>query len=1119
MAGIAGIQTVHAATLTSASDTLSTIEDGASANHTLLFTTSSGVAEGDTVVLTFDGDFVLTSVTEDDIDISDDGVDLTTASDCTGSEEAGVGISSNIVTITICAGDGGAIAATSAVEIQVGSNATSSGTGANQITNPSAASTYYVTINGTFSDSGSLAVVISDGITQTVTTTVPSTGGGRDRDLGGGGDMTAPNICCVVISGISDTSATVSWGTDEGANSNVDYGLTTSYEIGTESEALSYVFSHSISLSGLTPGTTYHVRVRSSDNSGNQDSDSDYTFTTSDSTAPVITNVEVIDITDSGARITWSTDEASTSVVMYGLDDSYGTTLSDGALTTSHSVIVPGLDFGTSYHFVVSSVDAFSNSASSADDSFTTLANPAPGNISSLSVVASDSSLLFTWENPADADLAGVQVFCDGTSFPSTPGEGALVQDSLSETFSYPGLTNGTTYYCTFFTYDTVSQFSSGSMKSGTPVAVVIPDLDDDDADDGDSEVDDGDDGIDDGDDGDGGSSDEDVSISICGDDFCALDESALSCAVDCAVEEEIEEEIIDEDSGSDTEVEIELIVEFFSGNGNINLPIKADWSVDINAEERVYVRLPVDSIEEPIKQVVLNVGDQSYFLSPSYSEDAIISFDAVITSPSFSSLYDLNVSVSYEDGGEGIVSYVLNVIEAGMVYEFIDDELIPLEGVLVTVLLKDGGKEVVWDGSPFGEFNPFRTAEEGSFILNVPNGEYVLRLEKDGFHTKNISLSVNNTLIFASIEMVRIPVLIEEESVIAGIASTLGVEQIVDIANKVTEQIAATLEIVRGVPGVEETATIAVPVIATSAAASAVILAISFDLLPFLQYTFTAPFLFFWKRKRKGFGVVYNAMTKMPVDLAIIRLYRASDNRLVKTGVTDKGGRYFFLVDAGEYLIKVIKPQFLFPSAYLSGEKQDGEYLDVYHGEKLEVKDKSVVITANIPVDPEGMTQAMKPAKVRRLHLLRVSQNMIALSGAILSVMVLIVSPSIFAGAVVIGQVVVFLLIRRLAIPKKPKNWGIVYDKATGRPIVNAIIRIFEPKYQKILETTVTDSKGRYTALLGANTYFSTVEKKGYQTQEIKPIDFSNKKEPTELSIDVALETDEEVAKQKAQN
>ena len=94
-----------------------------------------------------------------------------------------------------------------------------------------------------------------------------------------------------------------------------------------------------------------------------------------DSTAPTISARTATSITNSSARITWTTNEAATSQVDYGLTTSYGsTTTLDLALVTSHSVVLTGLAPSTIYNFRVRSRDAAGNESVSANSTFTTAA-------------------------------------------------------------------------------------------------------------------------------------------------------------------------------------------------------------------------------------------------------------------------------------------------------------------------------------------------------------------------------------------------------------------------------------------------------------------------------------------------------------------------------------------------------------------------------------------------------------------------------------------------------------------------------------------------------------------------------------------------------------------------
>jgi hypothetical protein len=78
---------------------------------------------------------------------------------------------------------------------------------------------------------------------------------------------------------LGGTSATVTWSTNQPANSSVAYGLTPSYEAGTESDA-SLVTEHSITLNNLTPDTLYHFQVSSTDAYSYTATSGDSTFST-----------------------------------------------------------------------------------------------------------------------------------------------------------------------------------------------------------------------------------------------------------------------------------------------------------------------------------------------------------------------------------------------------------------------------------------------------------------------------------------------------------------------------------------------------------------------------------------------------------------------------------------------------------------------------------------------------------------------------------------------------------------------------------------------------------------------------------------------------------------------
>jgi hypothetical protein len=92
-------------------------------------------------------------------------------------------------------------------------------------------------------------------------------------------DTTPPAIASVTATDLTAAGATITWTTDEAADSQVEYGPTTAYG-GTTPLDATLVTGHAQSLAGLAPGTLYHFRVASRDAAGNRAVSADSTFTT-----------------------------------------------------------------------------------------------------------------------------------------------------------------------------------------------------------------------------------------------------------------------------------------------------------------------------------------------------------------------------------------------------------------------------------------------------------------------------------------------------------------------------------------------------------------------------------------------------------------------------------------------------------------------------------------------------------------------------------------------------------------------------------------------------------------------------------------------------------------------
>ncbi len=98
-----------------------------------------------------------------------------------------------------------------------------------------------------------------------------------------------------------------------------------------------------------------------------------------DKTAPGISNVELIDVSETSVTITWKTDEVSDSLVNYGLQPDYGIVRIPVADRTQHSITLSTLEPGRVYYFRVVSADQSGNQGISADYRVQTSGSPQAG--------------------------------------------------------------------------------------------------------------------------------------------------------------------------------------------------------------------------------------------------------------------------------------------------------------------------------------------------------------------------------------------------------------------------------------------------------------------------------------------------------------------------------------------------------------------------------------------------------------------------------------------------------------------------------------------------------------------------------------------------------------------
>jgi hypothetical protein len=174
---------------------------------------------------------------------------------------------------------------------------------------------------------------------------------------------------------VKTKSAEVAWSTNRTSNSFVKYGKT-SGSYGDEVGSSDQVSSHTISMTGLDPGTAYYYKVLWTDEDGNTGESSEKTLTTNP--APVVGLVKVSDVGLHSVYVNFSLSNATKATIQYGLTTEYGS-LQEITTSTSESIYtikLDNLDDGTIYHLRILAEDEESNAFYSDDYQFETLPVP-----------------------------------------------------------------------------------------------------------------------------------------------------------------------------------------------------------------------------------------------------------------------------------------------------------------------------------------------------------------------------------------------------------------------------------------------------------------------------------------------------------------------------------------------------------------------------------------------------------------------------------------------------------------------------------------------------------------------------------------------------------------------
>ncbi|MFA5211137.1 MAG: carboxypeptidase-like regulatory domain-containing protein [Patescibacteria group bacterium] len=527
--------------------------------------------------------------------------------------------------------------------------------------------------------------------------------------------------------------------------------------------------------------------------------------------------------------------------------------------------------------------------------------------------------------------------------------------------------------------------------------------------------------------------------------------------------------------------------VKVYLANRTINARLNSYNSVSVLAGSSLGISVNTTKIPATIKSAKLYFKDTSYDL---YFDQGSQMYIADLLAPTAVSSYSALIKIEHGTDGEEILPFSVFVLPYGKIVSQIDNDFENIDGAVVTLQQLSGENK-------YKLIQTVETDENGFYGFTVPNGAYKLTVKKDGYLISETSgFTVDNFIVNRNFNLIKKINLLDPEITVAekaGYLADVGTQTAGNVIDSFNDpKIEKTVERVVAPAAIATTLALAVP-------------ALSFlSLLSYLRALVLLPFTLFSKKKRKEWGIVYNSLNKMPVDLITVRLVDDKTDRIVQTAVTDSKGRYKFFAEPGIYRIVVATANFIYPTKILQDISEDTSFQNIYHGAPIHIDENTSAIIQNIPIDPVGANKT--PRRIIISNLLTDIRHLIISVSLVVGILAMVVKPNLYVGILLAVQILFYILYKKFSSQKKFKNYGIIFDKDTKKPLAKAIIRLYDSKFNKLISTQVTDNKGRYSFLAGKNNYYLTVEKEGFKERKLENINIAENDESA-ISKDIAIE------------
>jgi len=310
-----------------------------------------------------------------------------------------------------------------------------------------------------------------------------------------------------------------------------------------------------------------------------------------------------------------------------------------------------------------------------------------PANVSNFQATSGDGQISLSWQNPSDSDFAGVKIQRSTSTYPLTKDDGQNIYDGSGTSHLDSGLTNGTRYYFTAFSYDSSSNYSSGAIASAIPSPPSL------------------------------------VKEEAKKEEKAKVPVGILPTPAPTVSKKE---KISLED--------VSFYIKMEKGFLKI-LPSEVG-AFKVIKNTSLLISIPEEIFKKEVNVITLTLENSSYLFKLNKEKK---SYEAIVSAPPTKGQFSLVIGIVYTDKTIDSLSVDLLVDPFGYIYRKYFGQELRISGAKVTLYSFNEETKTwqVWDAEKYSQENPKITEKTGEYAFMVPEGKYYLEVKKAGYKDK----------------------------------------------------------------------------------------------------------------------------------------------------------------------------------------------------------------------------------------------------------------------------------------------------------------------------------------------------------------------------------------------